>query len=73
MKNKVYIHIGHHLGLMQASSIPTSAPGEEEYISTKSLLELIKSEKERHTARHSIGGIASCNALRELTEKLESL
>ena len=42
MKDKIYVHIGHHLGLMQASSLPTSAPGEEEFIRKKALLEWAK-------------------------------
>lgn len=45
MKDKIYVHIGHHLGLMQATSLPTSAPGEEEYIRKDSLLEWAKEQK----------------------------
>ena len=42
MKDKIFVHIGHHLGLMQASTLPTSAPGEEEYIRKGAILEWAK-------------------------------
>ena len=45
MKDKIYVHIGHHLGLMQASTLPTSAPGEEEYLRKDALLEWAKEYK----------------------------
>jgi len=38
MKNKIYVHIGAHLGLMVATNIPVE-PGEKEYISKDALLE----------------------------------
>lgn len=37
--DKIYIHIGPHLGLMQANKIPVGAPDEKEFISKDALLE----------------------------------
>ena len=56
MKDKIYVHIGHHLGLMQASSLPTSAPGEEEYIRKDAILEWAK-EIEKNASWVSIDGL----------------
>ncbi len=44
-----------------------------EYIRKDKLLEIVEAEKTRHAERDSIEGISACNALRELTDKLNSL
>ena len=50
MKDKIYVHIGHHLGLMQATNLETNAPNEEEYINkTVIVKELARIEKEVET------------------------
>lgn len=44
--DKVYIHIGPHLEMMQATGIRVGAPGEEEYIRKDYLLEKLKDLRE---------------------------
>ena len=45
--DKIYIHIGSHLGLMQATAIPVGTPDENEYIRKDALLEWANAELER--------------------------
>jgi hypothetical protein len=45
MKDKIFVHIGPHLGLMQANSISVCAPGEQEYIRKDALIEWAKVRK----------------------------
>lgn len=44
MKDKIYVHIGRNLGLMQATNIPVT-PGEEEYLRKKAVLKLVSGKK----------------------------
>ena len=85
MKDKIYVHIGHHLGLMQATSIPTSAPGEEEYIRKDTLLEWAKNQHGHFSKREQEEASAygaspdaiffsgKCEAFKSLIDKLQSL
>ena len=42
MKDKIYVHIAPHLGLMQATGIATTAPGETEYIKKEKVLDAVR-------------------------------
>ena len=71
--DKVYIHIGPHLEMMQATGIRVGAPGEEEYIRKDSLL---KWAKEKNARLDGTGGDYTegyLHAMIDLIDKLESL
>lgn len=72
MKDKIFVHIGHHLGLMQASTLPTSAPGEEEYIRKDALLEWAK-EQWLHTRNGTMADQIRSSAYEEMIKHIESL
>ena len=46
--DKIYIHIGPHLGLMQANKIPVGAPDEKEFVRKDSLLKWANEFKGRY-------------------------
>lgn len=48
MGNKIYVHIGPHLGLMQATIIPVGAPGEQVFISKDAILKWARDEKKEY-------------------------
>ena len=41
LPDKIYIHVGPHLGLLNTTIIKTDAPGEQEYIRKDALLKWI--------------------------------
>lgn len=50
MKDKIFVHLGHHLGLMQATNLETNSPSEEEYVKKAAIIEeLARIEKEVET------------------------
>ena len=78
--DKIYIHIGSHLGLMQATAIPVGTPDENEYISKDVLLEWLKQNKQEmeQDLKGSDGLIramiaTAISSFQEVIEKLESL
>ena len=72
--DKIYIHIGPHLGLMQATKIPVGAPDEKEFISKDALLKWANNLKDKWCeppeSKHSAGCVYM---LEQVIKKLESL
>ena len=78
--DKIYIHIGSHLGLMQATAIPVGTPDENEYIRKDALLEWLKQNKQEmeQDLKGSDGLIkamiaVAISSFQEVIEKLNSL
>ena len=40
--DKIYVHVGPHLGLLNTTIVKTNAPGEQEYIRKDALLEKLE-------------------------------
>lgn len=66
--DKIYIHIGSHLGLMQATAIPVGTPDENEYIRKDAILEMLLTMEARHSVFYLEGKI-----VREIINKISSL
>ena len=71
--DKIYIHIGPHLGLMQANKIPVCAPDEKEFVRKDSLLEWAKAKHMELDPPQNERDFGRIEAVEELIDKLNSL
>lgn len=75
--DKIYVHVGPHLGLLNTTIVKTDAPGEQEYIRKDALLEWANKrfEEFRHIAEISndVAADGEVDAFEELIDKLNEM
>ena len=72
MKDKIYVHIGDHFGLMFPTEIPVNAPGEQEFIRKDALLEMLN-EAISILSDGGLTGYYESLAYQDIVEKINSL
>lgn len=70
--DKIYVHVGPHLGLLNTTIIKTDAPGEEEYIRKDALIKWLDGKMTIEGATEGfIGGYDT--ALKDIINKINSI